>query len=810
MIHPHDIYSDLEPWTSRITNLAREFVERGHQVKLVYHLLEANLSPDMANARQEFAFETIAFIRFQRTLFKKMKIINELADWADIIHFQKCLPHGALPAIWAAYRHGKPVHYDWDDWEYEIYNYRPMNTLVGKSLNAFETMIPRLADTVSVASLSLKELCLERGVRADRIFESHVGADLQMFRPDIDGDHVKRIHDVEGPLVLYLGQLHGAQYAELFLHAAKFVLSEKPETQFMVVGTGDRFGELHGLSEGLGIGHKIIFTGAVAHPMVPQYIAAADIAVACFEDNNQTRCKSPLKIVEYLASGKAIVASDVGEARNMVEGCGILTKPGEVMSLAHGILDLMNDPARRVELGFKARQRAEEKYNWGVTASNLIQAYHMGLEACTPIGRRKKPTETDITAPQEDSMKMPKGRIREFLTRNRDILGILDGRKVYGGPFLVQLDLTNQCNNDCIGCWCNSPLLGEKAMDPETKRQAIPFERVRSLLSELNNMGTREIYFAGGGEPLMHPRFMDVLELAKSYGMMVYINTNFTLVDERKAEKMVSAGVDHLTISLWAGTGETYSKTHPNKSEETFDDMIGVLKHLVSIKHERPFIKLYHVISKVNYHEIDEMIQNALDTNVESVEFTMVDVIPGYTDTLLLSESERRRLVDLCHKAREKVERSNKKREKKLLLFRFDEFIRRISTEDTGDGNYDRNVIDSIPCYVGWFFARILPDGNVNSCLKSHRIPVGNIHQSSFREIWLSEKQNEFRQKTLVYEKKDPYFSFIGNDPNAKVGCYKSCDNLGHNQYVHERIKTLGRRKKMILSIGKYLLKPWN
>jgi hypothetical protein len=115
-----------------------------------------------------------------------------------------------------------------------------------------------------------------------------------------------------------------------------------------------------------------------------------------------------------------------------------------------------------------------------------------------------------------------------------------------------------------------------------------------------------------------------------------------------------------------------------------------------------------------------------------------------------------------------------------------------------------------MPCYVGWFFARILPDGNVNSCLKSHRIPVGNIYKHSFRDIWLSDKQAEFRKKTMVYIKDDPYFSLIGNDPSAKVGCYKSCDNLGHNQHIHDRFASLNFSKKILLQTAKHLINSYN
>lgn len=809
MVHPHDIYSDLEPWTVRITNFAKEFVKNGHRVKLVYHPIDTHLSLEEARQRQEFNFETIPQIRFQRTLIKKFGELSQIAEWADVLHFQKCFPHVALPTIWAAYRKKKPLHYDWDDWEYEIYNYRPVNKPVGRSLDILEKGIPKLVDTVTVASQKLRELCIERGLREDRIFEGHVGADLEMFSPNNDGTEVRRTHDLGGQIVLYLGQLHGAQYAELFIHAAERILPTRDDVHFMIVGSGDRFGELHSLSERLGVGHKIVFTGAVSHGMVPGYIAAADVAVACFEDNRQTRTKSPLKIVEYLGSGKAIVASNVGEVPNMLHECGLLVTPGDVGSLADGIEKLLDNPQMRKELGQKARKRAVEKYNWAVTASNLLQAYEYGLEMAGKRVWRKKKAGPRVKATPDKGRKR-EGRLRGFWKRNRYLMGIMDGAKVYQGPFLVQLDVTNQCNNDCIACWCRSPLLAEKVMDRKTQMQTLPIDLINRLLEELDQMGAREIYLAGGGEPFMHPEFMNILETIKNYQMAVHINTNFTLVDKTKAEAIANLGVDHLTVSLWAGTPETYSKCHPNKTEETFHQICDVLRYLARIKGERPFIKLYNVISKINYFEVEEMVDLASDLGVESVEFTMVDTIPGYTDTLLLSENERLQLVELCHRVEAKMERQDSAREKPLILFRFDEFIRRISTEDTLEGNYDKNIVDSIPCYVGWFFARILPDGQVNSCLKSHRIPIGNIYESDFKNIWLSEKQAEFRKKTKVHEKNDPYFAMIGNDPSAKIGCYKSCDNIGHNQHVHEQIRSLSMAKKTVLKTGKFFCKPYN
>jgi hypothetical protein len=79
-----------------------------------------------------------------------------------------------------------------------------------------------------------------------------------------------------------------------------------------------------------------------------------------------------------------------------------------------------------------------------------------------------------------------------------------------------------------------------------------------------------------------------------------------------------------------------------------------------------------------------------------------------------------------------------------------------------------------------------------------------------FRDIWISEKQEEFRRKTKLYVKDDPYFSYIGNDPAARVGCYKSCDNLGHNQHVHHCLKSLGVGKRFLLRAGRLFTEPYN
>jgi MoaA/NifB/PqqE/SkfB family radical SAM enzyme len=345
-------------------------------------------------------------------------------------------------------------------------------------------------------------------------------------------------------------------------------------------------------------------------------------------------------------------------------------------------------------------------------------------------------------------------------------------------------------------------------MNSITKRQFLPFDTVKELLQEAKKMGTKEIYYSGGGEPFTHPNIMEVLKYSKKLGFTCYVNTNFTLLDKKKIDEIIEIGVDHFTVSIWSGTAETYSKTHPNKDEFTFCQIEENLKYLNRRKNTTPYIKLYNVIFNMNYHEINEMIKFAQRTGCESVEFTLIDTIPDKTDKLALNHFQRKELYNICKEIRREISPDFKYHG--VYLFRFDQFLRRISDEeDVLTARYDRNIIDSIPCYIGWLFARILPDGDVNSCLKSHRFPVGNIFQNSFFEIWNSPKQRYFRRKTLVYSKNDPFFKLIGNDPKTEeTGCYKSCDDIGRNLHMHKKIMSLTKLEIFILKIiEKYMKK---
>lgn len=374
-------------------------------------------------------------------------------------------------------------------------------------------------------------------------------------------------------------------------------------------------------------------------------------------------------------------------------------------------------------------------------------------------------------------------------------LGIYHGSRAFKGPDCVQIDLTSNCNNNCISCWCNSPLLEERAYKGAKKHKTLPTQLVFSLLDELAGMGTKELYFSGGGEPFMHPDIIPILSHAKALSLECCVNTNFTLVNEKVVKQLLDMSVDALTVSVWAATPQTYALTHPNKDEATFYRIKDTLKMLNSLKKGgRPFIKIYNVISNLNYREIEPMVKFAAETGSEAVEFTVVDTIPGATDKLTLDQEQRREVLDQCERILAK--------DPKVRVLNMEHFRRRLSDAHADQAQYDSGFLGKCPCYVGWVFSRIMPDGDVNFCLKAHRIPVGNLYKDSFHEIWNSVRQKEFRKKALKFDVTDEFFRSIGNDENCKVGCYKSCDDLGRNKQAQQQLGSLTFPEKLFLKMA--------
>lgn len=228
------------------------------------------------------------------------------------------------------------------------------------------------------------------------------GVNTRLFRPAVDGTAVRRHYGLKSrEVILFVGSglpWHGVQE---IVQAAPMVLRQCREVTFLIVGGGSELGACRRIVEESSWSNWFHFTGAVEYTKVPELVAAADIALAPYNsrlaEDDRHRFASPLKVLEYMAAGKAVIVTRVANIRGTVQdgASGLVIPEDSPGALADAILRLLRDPALRNKLGARARKVAEERFSWDAHCTALRQMF---VEACE-LNARTKPkrlTEAEV------------------------------------------------------------------------------------------------------------------------------------------------------------------------------------------------------------------------------------------------------------------------------------------------------------------------------------------------------------------------------------------------------------------------------
>ncbi len=216
-----------------------------------------------------------------------------------------------------------------------------------------------MADRVLAVSTPLKRVLVEEGVPEERITVLPNGVDADRFRPDRDGAAVRRRLGIHGaPVIGFAGWFrpwHGLRWAVSAL-ASPHV---PEEAVLLLVGDGPEREGLEKLAARLSVRGRLFITGATAHEQIPDYVAAFDVAV----QPRATPYASPMKLLEYLAAGRCVLAPDQENVRELVEPGtdAALFPPGDEVAFARRLGELLRDPGRRSIMGIAARRLILEK-----------------------------------------------------------------------------------------------------------------------------------------------------------------------------------------------------------------------------------------------------------------------------------------------------------------------------------------------------------------------------------------------------------------------------------------------------------------
>ncbi len=223
-----------------------------------------------------------------------------------------------------------------------------------------EATLLKLGDHVSTISPQMCAKLADKGIDPARIIEMRNWSDARFASDTVGAAAIRSEWGLAGKVVaLYSGNIARKQGIEIVVEAAR-LLEDRPDIAFVICGEGPNRAELEALANGLPNVqlHDLqpaermgaMLTMADLH-LLPQIAGAADLVL-------------PSKLTNMLASARPVVATaDPGTGLYAeVDGCGVVTSPGDAAALASAIATLADDPARRETLGQAAANRAEERW----------------------------------------------------------------------------------------------------------------------------------------------------------------------------------------------------------------------------------------------------------------------------------------------------------------------------------------------------------------------------------------------------------------------------------------------------------------
>lgn len=280
-------------------------------------------------------------------------------------------------------------------------------------------------------------------------------------------------------------------------------------------------------------------------------------------------------------------------------------------------------------------------------------------------------------------------------------------------PFSIHIFPTYKCNFKCT--YCIQALSKEEMETKGFKKDVMDFEVYKKAMDDIKEYDTKlkALIFAGHGEPLTHPRIVDMIQYAKDNDVAnrVEITTNGVLLNKKMADGLIEAGVDRLKISIQGTSTEKYKNIA--KFNIDYKEFLDNLKYFhENKKHTEVYIKIIDI---------------ALDSAEDKIKFqNMFKNVATYVD------------IEYAIPFINEIDHSNMK----------DSF-------DKCKQGHFRQI--SKICSMPFYMQVIAPNGDILPCCSTD-IPIvlGNVNSDSLKSIWDSKKNNKFLLKMLEDKNSNP------------------------------------------------------
>ncbi len=293
------------------------------------------------------------------------------------------------------------------------------------------------------------------------------------------------------------------------------------------------------------------------------------------------------------------------------------------------------------------------------------------------------------------------------------------------GPRRLLLEPTTGCNHQCIMCWDHSLRLVKP-----TPGWFMPFEQINNLLHDMSELGTEEVWLAGRGEPLVHPKAKEIFQTIGSLGMRSIITTNAGRLTDELADQLCEWGLQQLSISIDSGSPETYTQVHCGPPEDRAR-ILALIKRLSQRPH-KPRLLVSMVLSQLNFRELLALVRDAIEAGVTGIVVGGMRPVPFDSTDLALSDEDWKQVRDDLAKASELTRAAG--------VDLATDNIRPVEKPRSQAWPYA-----NMACFIGHLFTVIDVHGNVHGCCTCQN-KLGSLSEASFRDIWWSRPYQLYRK----------------------------------------------------------------
>ncbi len=308
-------------------------------------------------------------------------------------------------------------------------------------------------------------------------------------------------------------------------------------------------------------------------------------------------------------------------------------------------------------------------------------------------------------------------------------------------PNFLQIEPVGQCNLRCRMC----PIQYRKDGPPYGPPAFISFEKFKRLIDGFPNVS--ELHLQGLGEPLMHPRFFDMVRYAADKHINVSVNTNLTFLSREKAERCVRSGLNTLHASIDGATATTYEWIRRGAD---FRKVTSNLNELVrardGLNSEFPHVRLVMVVMRRNLRELPALVAMAVRWNVESM--SVQHLCHDFTEeTLPAAYAQMRDFVNEQTLLSEDPALVDSVFEEARAVAAQHDFTLRLPTIRPHPKDFP---LGAKRCDWPWRGAYVSYNGDAMPCCMvatPDRINFGNMTEQSPDAVWNNERYSEFRSK---------------------------------------------------------------